>query len=94
MSTGHDDSQAPGEGHSERDSEAPAMLSLLPEGNALRARGLAPLLVGLNVGVIIMASQASARVMVPVALLGSVSVWYLVQEALGIFLRPLPEFFG
>ena len=29
-------------------------------------------------------------IMVPVALIGSGSVWFLVQEMLGIFLRPLP----
>jgi len=31
-------------------------------------------------------------IMVPVALLGSGMLWYLVQEMLGIFLRPLPWF--
>jgi putative tricarboxylic transport membrane protein len=29
-----------------------------------------------------------------VALIATASVWYLVQEVLGIFLRPLPMFMG
>ena len=32
------------------------------------------------------------HVMVPVALIATGAVWYLVQEVLGIFLRPLPFF--
>jgi len=32
------------------------------------------------------------HIMIPVALAGAGFVWYLVQEALGIFLRPLPWF--
>ena len=31
-------------------------------------------------------------VLVPVAVVAAVGVWYLVQEVLGIFLRPLPGF--
>lgn len=38
--------------------------------------------------------ERKLHVMVPVALAGAGSVWYLVQEALGIFLRPLPGFLG
>ena len=34
------------------------------------------------------------HVMIPVALIATGSVWYLVQEVLGIFLRPLPYFLG
>ena len=34
------------------------------------------------------------HVMVPVAFVATGSVWYLVQEVLGIFLRPLPMFMG
>lgn len=34
------------------------------------------------------------HVMIPVALIATGSVWYLVQEVLGIFLRPLPMFMG
>lgn len=33
-------------------------------------------------------------VLVPVVLATSLGVWYLVQQVLGIFLRPLPFFFG
>ncbi|MEC8196404.1 MAG: tripartite tricarboxylate transporter TctB family protein [Pseudomonadota bacterium] len=32
--------------------------------------------------------------MVPIALVATFSVWYLVQEVLGIYLRPLPGFIG
>ncbi len=31
-------------------------------------------------------------ILIPVAALATVSIWYLVQEVLGIFLRPLPSF--
>ena len=34
------------------------------------------------------------HVMIPVAFIATGSVWYLVQEVLGIFLRPLPMFMG
>ena len=34
------------------------------------------------------------HVMIPVAFVATGSVWYLVQEVLGIFLRPLPAFMG
>jgi len=33
-------------------------------------------------------------VMLPVASIATVSVWYLVQEILGIYMRPLPGFIG
>ncbi len=36
--------------------------------------------------------ERKLHIMVPVALLGAGAIWYLVQEALGIFLRPLPWF--
>ena len=32
--------------------------------------------------------------MSPIAVFASVGIWYLVQETLGIFLRPLPWFIG
>jgi putative tricarboxylic transport membrane protein len=38
--------------------------------------------------------ERKLHVMVPVALLGAGAIWFLVQEALGIFLRPLPWFFS
>ncbi|WP_147127456.1 tripartite tricarboxylate transporter TctB family protein [Shimia ponticola] len=34
------------------------------------------------------------HIMIPVALLATLGVWYLVQEVLGIFLRPFPFFLG
>jgi putative tricarboxylic transport membrane protein len=34
------------------------------------------------------------HVMLPVASIATVSVWYLVQEILGIYMRPLPGFIG
>jgi putative tricarboxylic transport membrane protein len=34
------------------------------------------------------------HVMIPVSLLTAGTIWYLVQEILGIFLRPLPFFLG
>jgi len=34
------------------------------------------------------------HIMIPVALIATVGIWYLVQEVLGIFLRPWPFFLG
>lgn len=34
------------------------------------------------------------HVMLPVALIATFAVWYLVQEVLGIYMRPLPGFLG
>ncbi|MEM8686784.1 MAG: tripartite tricarboxylate transporter TctB family protein [Pseudomonadota bacterium] len=34
--------------------------------------------------------ERKLHVMIPVALIGAATVWFLVQEMLGIFLRPLP----
>lgn len=34
------------------------------------------------------------HVMLPVALIATVAVWYLVQQVLGIYMRPLPGFLG
>lgn len=34
------------------------------------------------------------HIMLPVALIATMSVWYLVQEVLGIYMRPLPGFLG
>ncbi len=34
------------------------------------------------------------HVMIPIALFAAVFIWYLVQEVLGIFLRPWPFFMG
>lgn len=34
------------------------------------------------------------HIMLPVALLATFGVWYLVQEVLGIYMRPMPGFWG
>ncbi|MEL6839668.1 MAG: tripartite tricarboxylate transporter TctB family protein [Pseudomonadota bacterium] len=34
------------------------------------------------------------HILIPVALIAAGSIWYLVQEVLGIFLRPWPAFMG
>lgn len=34
------------------------------------------------------------HIMIPIALVTAVPIWYLVQQVLGIYLRPLPWFFG
>ncbi|SEA82754.1 tripartite tricarboxylate transporter TctB family protein [Rubrimonas cliftonensis] len=36
--------------------------------------------------------ERKLHILIPVALAASLSVWWLVQEVLGIFLRPLPSF--
>jgi len=36
--------------------------------------------------------ERNLKLLVPIALVASVSIWYLVQEVLGIFLLPLPWF--
>ncbi|NNJ69346.1 MAG: tripartite tricarboxylate transporter TctB family protein [Boseongicola sp.] len=38
--------------------------------------------------------ERKLHVMIPVALIATGAVWYLVQEVLGIFLRPFPFFLG
>ena len=38
--------------------------------------------------------ERKLNVMIPVAFIATGAVWYLVQEVLGIFLRPLPIFVG
>ena len=40
-------------------------------------------------------ANGNGSIMVPVALVATtLLVWYLVQEVLGIYLRPLPGFLG
>ena len=34
------------------------------------------------------------QIMLPIALIATFAVWYLVQEVLGIYMRPLPGFLG
>lgn len=38
--------------------------------------------------------ERNLKIMIPVAMAGTGVVWFLVQQALGIFLRPLPWFMG
>lgn len=38
--------------------------------------------------------ERKLHIMIPVALTGTLLIWYLVQELLGVFLRPLPLFLG
>ena len=38
--------------------------------------------------------ERKCHIMIPVSVLATVGVWYLVQEVLGIFLRPFPFFLG
>lgn len=38
--------------------------------------------------------ERKLHIMIPIALVTAVAIWYLVQEVLGIFLRPLPWFLG
>jgi len=38
--------------------------------------------------------ERKLHVLIPIAITTSVIIWYLVQEVLGIFLRPLPWFLG
>lgn len=46
------------------------------------------------VGGSVVLGERKFHIMIPVALLATGFVWYLVQEVLGIFLRPLPFFLG
>ncbi len=38
--------------------------------------------------------ERKVHIMIPVAIVATVFVWYLVQQVLGIFLRPYPFFMG
>ena len=44
------------------------------------------------VGTSIILGERKFRVLVPIAVVTSGAIWYLVQETLGIFLRPWPAF--
>jgi putative tricarboxylic transport membrane protein len=47
----------------------------------------------LAVGAILL-GERKLHILLPIALIAAGSVWYLVQEVLGIFLRPWPFFLG
>ena len=53
---------------------------------------------GSTVGFLVIGSmilgERRLHVLIPVALIASGGIWYLVQEVLGIFLRPWPFFLG
>lgn len=59
---------------------------------ALRPVGFIPATTLFLVGTGWILGERKLHVMIPVALIGSGLIWYLVQETLGIFLRPLPGF--
>lgn len=53
---------------------------------------------GSTVGFLVIGSlilgERRVHIVIPVALIAAGSIWYLVQEVLGIFLRPWPYFLG
>jgi putative tricarboxylic transport membrane protein len=53
---------------------------------------------GSTVGFLVIGSmilgERRLHILIPVALIASGGIWYLVQEVLGIFLRPWPFFLG
>lgn len=59
---------------------------------ALRPVGFVPATTLFLVGTGWILGERKLHIMIPVALVGAGSIWFLVQEALGIFLRPLPGF--
>lgn len=58
----------------------------------LRPIGFIPATVFFLVGCGYILGERKWHLMIGVALVGTVGIWYLVQEVLGIFLRPLPSF--
>lgn len=58
----------------------------------LRPIGFIPATVFFLVGCGYILGERKWHLMIGVALIGTVGIWYLVQEVLGIFLRPLPSF--
>ena len=59
---------------------------------ALRPVGFIPATTLFLVGTGWILGERKLHIMIPIALVGAGSIWYLVQETLGIFLRPLPGF--
>lgn len=60
----------------------------------IRPLGFIPSTVLFLVGSGWVLGERKLHVMIPVALVGTLSIWYVVQEVLGIFLKPLPAFLG
>lgn len=59
---------------------------------ALRPVGFIPATILFLVGTGWILGERKLHVMILSAAIGTTSIWYLVQEALGIFLKPLPDF--
>ncbi|WP_343561813.1 tripartite tricarboxylate transporter TctB family protein [Kiloniella sp. b19] len=60
----------------------------------LRPIGFIPSTIAFLVGCSWVLGERKIIKMVSVSAIGTVGIWYLVQEVLGIFLRPLPAFIG
>lgn len=59
---------------------------------ALRPVGFIPATILFLVGTGWILGERKLHIMIFAAAVGSTGIWYLVQEALGIFLKPLPAF--
>ena len=60
----------------------------------LRPIGFLAATVGfLTIGSLVL-GERRLHILIPVAVIAAVGIWYLVQEVLGIFLRPWPFFMG
>ncbi|OUR80739.1 hypothetical protein A9Q83_00415 [Alphaproteobacteria bacterium 46_93_T64] len=60
----------------------------------LRPLGFIPSTILFLIGCSWVLGERKLHIMISVASIGAVSIWYLVQEVLGIFLKPLPWFMG
>ncbi len=60
----------------------------------LRPVGFLAATVGFLVAGSLILGERRLHILIPVALIASGGIWYLVQEVLGIFLRPWPFFMG
>lgn len=60
----------------------------------LRPLGFIPSTILFLVGCGWILGERKLHIMILVASIGAFFIWYLVQEVLGIFLKPLPWFFG
>lgn len=68
------------------------ILAMILYALALRPVGFIASTVFFLVGTGWILGERRLHIMIPVALAGAGVIWFLVQEALGIFLRPLPWF--
>jgi len=60
----------------------------------LRPLGFIPSTILFLVGCGWILGERKLHIMITAAVVGAVAIWYLVQEVLGIFLKPLPWFMG